>query len=242
VAKRNRLKVTRGHSTMHLKRRAGVLFLVLLLILPVIGLNAAESSAQLIDLSTATCSHPDLTYNAKRQKIESLNVNGKNVNLKDEGIEIVSIEFNGKKVTRIHNPGKYKVIFRAKGSSKRFKGQKEVIIIVKKSTAAKIAKSDKKKIQKKTYKVSKNGKKKAKLNLKYQVITKKSKKGITYKITGKNKKYFKIDKNGVITLSKKAKVKAGNYEVTVKTVRKESKHYFRKVSKPIKIKIKVTDK
>jgi hypothetical protein len=245
VAKGNRLKVTRGHSTMHLKRRVGVLFLVLLLILPVVSLNAAKSSPQLIDLSTKKCSQQEYTYTAKDKKdrITSVVIDGTSVNLKDEGLEIVDITLNGQKVSAIYNPGTYTVTIKAKDGSKRFKGQTTLTVVVKKSKKAKIAKKDKKKIQKKTYKVSKDGKKKAKLKLKYQLITTKSKKGITYKITDKNKKYFKISKKGVITLKKNAKVKAGKtYKVTVKTVRKESKHYFKKVSKPIKIKIKVTDK
>lgn len=243
MAKKNRLEVTRGHSSMHLKRRAGVLLLVLLLILPVVGLNAAESSAQLIDLSTAKCSQPEYTYNAKDRDVTSVNINGTSVNLKDEGIEKVDITCNGKKVSAIHNPGTYTVTIKAKPDSKRFKGQTTVTVKVKKSKAAKIAKSDKKKIEKKAYKVSKNGKKKASLNLKYQLLTTKSKKGITFKLTGKNAKYFSISKSGVITLKKNAKVKTGKtYKVTVKTTRKESKHYYKKVSKPITVKIKVVNK
>jgi hypothetical protein len=249
VAKKNRLKVTRGHYFMHLKRRVGVLFLVLLLILPVVGLSAAESP-QIIDLNTATAETPPkeggtssgtLTYNKASQNIDTLVINGTSVNLKAEGLKVTEIKLNGKKVSSIKKPGTYTITVKATDSSKRFKGETTITIVVKKSKKAKIAKSDRKKIQNKTYKVSKNGKKKAKLNLKYTLLSSKSKKAITYKLTGKNKKYFKINKKGEITPKKGAKIKTGKtYKVTVKTVRKETQYYSKKVSKPLKIKIKVT--
>jgi CHASE2 domain-containing sensor protein len=230
-----------GNSIMHLKRRVGVLFLVLLLILPVVGLNAANSP-QLIDLSTVKCTQKDSTYNAENKNITSVDINGTSVNLANEGLEIdwSSLKRDGNKVSSVHDAGTYTVTVKAKSGSKRYKGQTTLTFKVNKSTKAQIAKSDKKKIQNRKYTVNKSGKKKASLKLRYTLIKSTSTKGITYKLTGKNAKYFSINKKGVITLKKGAKVKTGKtYKVTVKTVRKESKDYKKKDSKPITIKIKI---
>lgn len=225
-----------------MKRKIGVLFLVLLLILPVVGLNAA-SSPQLIDLGTATCSNQEYTYNTKSKSFDSVVINGTKVNLKNEGIDIdwSTLKCGGKSVSSINNAGTYTVTIKANSSSKRFKGAKTITIIVKKSNKAKINKSDRNKIQKKTYKASKNGKKKVNIKLKYQLINSKSSKNITYKLIGKNAKLFKISNKGVITVKKGAKVKSGKtYTVTVKTTRKADTNYLKKSPKALKVKIKIS--